>query len=121
MASMSIGSFIFHKMMISFGPALMAVWSKALPLTASCLSPLPGFESLPGQVASDLGLGGGFRRVLWFPPPNELTSHNIAAIWQKTRQFLFLNSKLSHFSPISCSHCSFYLMCYSKNSIRALL
>ena len=28
-----------------FGPALMAVWSKALPLTASCLSPLSGFKS----------------------------------------------------------------------------
>ena len=26
------------------------MWSKALPLTASCLSPMPGFESLPGQV-----------------------------------------------------------------------
>ena len=30
----------------------MAVWSKVLPLTAmaSCLSPLPGFESRPGHV-----------------------------------------------------------------------
>ena len=26
------------------------VWSKAMPLTASCLSPLPGFESQPGHV-----------------------------------------------------------------------
>ena len=32
------------------GPALMAVWSKALPLTASYLSPLPGFESRPERV-----------------------------------------------------------------------
>ena len=32
------------------GGALMAVWSKVLPLTASCPSTLPGFESLPGQV-----------------------------------------------------------------------
>ena len=31
-------------------PAPMAVWSKALPLTASCLSPLPGFESKSGCV-----------------------------------------------------------------------
>ena len=30
----------------------MAEWSKALPLTSSCLSPLPWFESQPG-------LGGG--------------------------------------------------------------
>ena len=28
----------------------MAVWSKALPLTASSLSPLPGFEFRPGHV-----------------------------------------------------------------------
>ena len=40
----------------------MAVWSKALPLTASCLSPLcvgipPGACE---KVASDLGLCGGF-------------------------------------------------------------
>ena len=27
------------------GPALMAVWYKALPLTASCLLPLSGFKS----------------------------------------------------------------------------
>ena len=28
----------------------MAMWSKALPLTANCLSPPPGFESRPGFV-----------------------------------------------------------------------
>ena len=28
----------------------MVVWSKAMPLTASCLSPLPGFEPQPGHV-----------------------------------------------------------------------
>ena len=28
------------------GPALIAMWSKALPLTASHLSPLPGSEKL---------------------------------------------------------------------------
>ena len=33
-----------------YGPALVAVWSKALPLTASCLSPLPQFKSRPGNV-----------------------------------------------------------------------
>ena len=33
-----------------FGPALMAVWSKAPPLTARCLSPLPRFEYWPGHV-----------------------------------------------------------------------
>ena len=34
----------------NIGPALTAVWSKALPLTASCLSLLSGFESHPGHV-----------------------------------------------------------------------
>ena len=29
----------------SSGPALMAEWYKSLLLTASCLSPLPGYES----------------------------------------------------------------------------
>ena len=38
-----------------------AVWSKAFPLTASCLLPLDS-----EKVASDLRLGGGFRRVLRF-------------------------------------------------------
>ena len=32
------------------GPALMAVWSTALPLTASCVSPLTGFKSHSGLV-----------------------------------------------------------------------
>ena len=50
----------------------MAMWSKVLPLTASCLSPLSGIEFYLGhvkKVASDLGLGGGFRWVLHFSPP----------------------------------------------------
>ena len=33
------------------GSALMAVWSKAMPLTASCLSPLSESESHPGHVS----------------------------------------------------------------------
>ena len=32
------------------GPALMAMWSEALPLTARCPSPLPAFVSWPGHV-----------------------------------------------------------------------
>ena len=49
----------------------MAMWSKASPLTASCLSPLPGFEFQPGheKVATDLGLGVAcFCQVIQFPP-----------------------------------------------------
>ena len=50
------------------GVSLMAVWFKALPLTASCLSPLSGFVPTWAceEVASDLGLGGVFRQVLRF-------------------------------------------------------
>ena len=54
------------------GGALMAVWSKELPLTASCPSPLPGFEAQPGHVRKlpvTLGLGGQVCRMLLFPPP----------------------------------------------------
>ena len=55
------------------GPAQMAVWPKALPLTASCLSPLYGFESHPGLVR-ELPVTWDwafvrFRRVPLFPPP----------------------------------------------------
>ena len=45
------GVSIYHR------PALMAVWSKAPPLTARCLSPLPWFKSRHGhvqKVASDV-------------------------------------------------------------------
>ena len=56
------------------GPALMVVWSKTLPLTASCLSQChycPGSNPTRAcdKVASDLGLVGGLRVVLRFPPP----------------------------------------------------
>ena len=49
----------------------MAVWSKVLPLTASCPSPVQ-VQNPPGareKVASDLGLDSVFRRLLRFPPP----------------------------------------------------
>ena len=53
------------------GDALMAEWSKALPLTATCLSPYPASNLGWGKWESCqwLGLGDGFRRVLRFPPP----------------------------------------------------
>ena len=53
----------------------MAMWSKTLPLTASYLSPLPGFQIPAGlreKVTTDLGLGGGFRRIR----PDMSTSNN---------------------------------------------
>ena len=60
----------------------MASLSKVLPLTASCLSPLPG--SNPGQrfqkAASDFGLGAGYSSFLH---QLQLASHDLAAIWQK--------------------------------------
>ena len=48
----------------------MVVWSKALPLTACCLSPLPGFRNPTEaceKVVIDLGLGSIFCQVLQFP------------------------------------------------------
>ena len=49
----------------------MAVWSKALPLTASCLSTLSGFEFHPEKVTSVLGLhvGVGLHWVLLIEVP----------------------------------------------------
>ena len=48
---------------------LMALLSKVLPLTASCLAQVhnPSWEF--ENVASDLGLGSGLSWVLRFPPP----------------------------------------------------
>ena len=44
----------------------MTEWSKALPLTASCLSPLPALEYRPGhvRVPSGMGLSDGFAEHL---------------------------------------------------------
>ena len=47
------------------GPALMAQWSKTLPLTATCLSPLSGFESHPGHVRK---LPVTYGVMGWFSP-----------------------------------------------------
>ena len=76
----------------------MTMWSKAMPLTGSCLSPLPGFEShwASEKVASDLGLGGGFRRALRFPLP--VTIGQIIA--EKNDKKIII-PKLSEFSLFS--------------------
>ena len=48
----------------------MAIWTKALPMTASYLSPLSGFRSNPGYgMKLPVGLVGGFPGVPWFPAP----------------------------------------------------
>ena len=47
--SYSLNFMLFHLSML--GSALMAVWSNVLPPTASCLLPLPWFESQPGYVS----------------------------------------------------------------------
>ena len=47
-------------------PAVMAMWSKVLPPTASCFSLMAwAFE----KVDIDLELDGGFQRAVQFPPP----------------------------------------------------
>ena len=55
--------FAFHRIL---GSALMAVWSSALSLTGSCLSPLPRFESQVVHVRkiSDWRLNSGFCLIL---------------------------------------------------------
>ena len=50
------------------------------PELANTFLPLYRF-TIPLPVASDLGLGGGFCRVLQFPPPQQ-ARHDLAAIWQ---------------------------------------
>ena len=64
----------------------MALLSKALPLTASCPSPLSGFESHLGYVRKLLVTWGYvvvFAVYSGFLHLFQLASHNVAAIWQK--------------------------------------
>ena len=62
---------LFQSAILTEGPAMMAMWSKAPPLSARSLSPLSGLDTRSGHVRKlpvTLGIGGGFRRVLRFPP-----------------------------------------------------
>ena len=54
----------------SQGSAMMAVWFTdcTLSLTTTWVRIMASVAWACENVASDLGLGGGFRRVLWFPP-----------------------------------------------------
>ena len=68
------------------GAPSMNVWSKALALTASCLSPLYGIESRLGQVRKltvALGCDVVFAGFSGFLHQLKLASHGLAAIWQK--------------------------------------
>ena len=61
----------------------MTVWSRALPLTASCLSPLPGFESWPEHVRKlpvTWGEAVVFARYSAFLHQFQLASHKLASI-----------------------------------------
>ena len=64
----------------------MAYLSKAPPLTARCLTSLPGFESWPGQVRKlpvpwgKAVVFAGYSRFLHYL---ELASHELATIWHK--------------------------------------
>ena len=68
-------SVFFHQLQLAshdiLWPALMAVWSKALPLTASCHSPLSGFKSHPEYVRM-LPVRLWIRR--WFSPVTLVSS-----------------------------------------------
>ena len=84
----------------------MAVWSEAPPLTASCLSPLPGFESRPGhvKVASDLGLGGGFAGYSGFLHYLQPVSHELATIGINVTK----NGKILYLRSYLCGKCGYY-------------
>ena len=63
----------------------MNVWSKALPLTASCPSPLSGFEYNPGHIRKlpvTWGYGVVFTKYSCFLHQLKLASRNM----QKTQQ-----------------------------------
>ena len=78
------------------GPALTAVWSKAPPLTAHCLSPLPGFESRPGHVR-ELPVTWGWAVVFvgssGFLNYLQLASHELATIGINVTKNEMPNSK----------------------------
>ena len=61
----------------------MAVWFKALPLTASCLSQLPGLESQLGHV----------RKLLWFSvdTPIYVYAHMYIVIFIYMQTYIFEN------------------------------
>ena len=64
-------------------PALTALWSKAPPLIARCLSPLPGFESQPGHVGKlpvTWGQAVVFAGYSGFFHYLQLASHELAII-----------------------------------------
>ena len=71
----------------------MAVWSKALPLTAHYLSPLLGFESQPGY--------SGFLHYL------QLASHKLATIGINVTKKQIPNPKII---AKNCSHFSLVLL-----------
>ena len=61
----------------------MAVWSEVVPLTASCLSPLPRFIFRSGHVRRlpvTLGKVLDFARYSGFPHQFQMTSDDLAAI-----------------------------------------
>ena len=56
------------------------------------------------KVASDLGLGGGFRRVLWFPPLLT-TSHELATIGINVTK-----NKIPNPNPLLCFGCKIWVI-----------
>ena len=72
------------------GLALLAVWSKVLPLSARCFSPLFGFESRPGHVRElpvTWGKAVVFAEHFGFLQQLQWASNDLAAIWLKTNFF----------------------------------
>ena len=74
----------------------MAVWSKAPPLTAHCLSPLPGFKSRPGHVRKlpvTWGWAVVFAGYSGFLHYLQLASHELATIGINVTKNEIPNSK----------------------------
>ena len=79
----------------------MAVKSKTLPLSDSCLPPLPGFESRPGPVRKfpvTWGWAVVFASYSVFPRQIQIASHdrNMAERVTKNRNSKLLIRNLSH-------------------------
>ena len=80
--------------------------------TDGTLSPTTAWVQIPVwacvKVASDFGLGGGFRRVLQFPPLLTTASHELAKIWHKCDEKRNSKSK-STMRDVDMIKCVFFL------------
>ena len=85
-----VGRFIILRSSYMRWSALMAVWSKELPLTASSLSPLPMFESRLAQVrklTATLGKAMFYTGHSSFHHRLQLAIQKLAVTWQNSDRY----------------------------------